>query len=84
MKGKKVIVLIVSEFLDGSCDCFILRSATAWQTSLTFRRLSRVPNVVLKPLNKITLLSGYLFHFFVYFLNTWKTIVSLVFAHVLE
>ena len=37
MKGKKVIVLIVSEFVDGSCDR---------QTTPTFRSISSVLNVV--------------------------------------
>ena len=46
MKGKKVIVHIVRKFQDGSCDWFILRSATSCQTSLSFGSLSSVANVV--------------------------------------
>lgn len=50
VKGKKVIVLIGSEFLDGSCDWFIFRSSTPWQTTLTFRSLYSVSNgVVFSP-----------------------------------
>ena len=65
VKGKKVIVVIVSEFLDESCDWFILRSATPWQTTLTFRSLSSVLNVVF---------SSSLFRLSVH--KPWKKILS--------